>query len=211
MGLIALAFLSPWVCLAEGPPEERGDFGEPDLVELVKIDPLLRLDIRYATTNNFIGRAVYREPRAFLQRPAAEALRRVHKALREKGFGLVIYDAYRPWSVVKIFWDETPMRHKQFVADPGRGSGHSRGCAVDLTLCDAKTGKPAAMPGAYDEWSERSAIGYGGGTKESRRLRDLLRDEMESEGFFRCELEWWHYTWKDAGEYQNLDIPFSKL
>lgn len=184
---------------------------KPDLVELVKLDPSLRLDIRYATTNNFIGRAVYKEPRAFLHRPAADALVRAHKALRGKGFGLVINDAYRPLSVVRIFWDETPMRYKPFVADPTRGSGHSRGCAVDLTLCDPKTGKQAAMPGGYDEWSERSASDYEGGTKESRRLRGLLCKAMEAEGFKRCALEWWHYTWKESDDFRDMDVPFSEI
>src|ERR1041385_6478936 len=88
-----------------GPPKESGQFREAELVELVKLDPTLRLDIRYATTNNFLHRPVYAPARAFLQRPAAEALVRAQRTLHAKGYGVVVFDGYRPWSVTKIFWD----------------------------------------------------------------------------------------------------------
>jgi D-alanyl-D-alanine dipeptidase len=126
---------------------------------------------------------VYKEARAFLQRPAAEALLRANKALHKKGYGLLVFDGYRPWSVTKIFWDATPDDKKIFVADPSQGSKHNRGCAVDLTMFEIKTRKPVTMPGEYDEMSDRSHINYTGGTVESRRLRDLLRSAMEAEGF----------------------------
>src|SRR5882724_11552133 len=111
------------VCLASAswaqePPKETGNFRTPDLVELVKLDRTIKLDIRYATSNNFLGRPVYKEARAFLQRPAAEALVRANKVLRKNGYGLIIHDGYRPWSVTKIFWDATPADKKEFVADP---------------------------------------------------------------------------------------------
>src|SRR4030095_1156340 len=162
-------------CAGSRPPREHGSFRSADLVELAKLDPTLKLDIRYATAENFLGRAVYKEARAFLQRPAAEALLRAHRAVRGQGYGLVVFDGYRPWSVTKIFWDATPADKKQFVADPKEGSKHNRGCAVDLSLTDLATGDPMAMPSDYDEMSERSYIHYAGGTEESRRLRDLLR------------------------------------
>src|SRR5262245_33424208 len=98
---------------AQEMPKEKGDFLEPDLVELVKLDSTIRLDIRYATSNNFLGRPVYKEGRAFLQRPAAEALTRANRRLREKGYGLLVFDGYRPWSVTKIFWDSTPQDKKR--------------------------------------------------------------------------------------------------
>src|SRR6185295_16148822 len=100
------------------PPKESGVFRAAELVELVKLDPSIRLDIRYATTNNFMHRPVYAQARAFLQRPAAEALVRVNHALREKGYGLLVFDGYRPWRVTKIFWDITPPEKRTFVADP---------------------------------------------------------------------------------------------
>src|SRR5262245_34583932 len=93
---------------AQEMPKEKGDFRKPDLVELVRLDSAIKLDIRYATSNNFLGRPVYQEARVFLQRPAAEALTRANRKLREKGYGLLVFDGYRPWSVTKIFWDSTP-------------------------------------------------------------------------------------------------------
>ena len=196
---------------AQGPPKEDGPFRKPELVELKDLDPTLRLDIRYATSENFLGRAVYEEARAFLQRPAAEALVRANRALRRKGYGLVIHDGYRPWSVTKIFWDATPDDKKEFVADPAKGSRHNRGCAVDLSMFDLKTGKLVEMPSSYDEMSERSHINYRGGTDDSRRLRDMLRAAMEAEGFAVYEPEWWHYDYKDWKEYPILNISFSEI
>jgi D-alanyl-D-alanine dipeptidase len=193
------------------PPKEPGTFLKPDLVELIKLDPTLHLDIRYATSNNFLGRPVYKEARAFLQRPAAESLIRANQKLREQGYGLLIFDGYRPWAVTKIFWDVTPADKKIFVADPKTGSKHNRGCAVDLSMFDLKTGKEVEMTGAYDEMTERSSINYTEGTEDQRRRRDLLRSAMESEGFAVYEPEWWHYDYKDWKQYPILNIPFSKI
>ena len=195
---------------SQEPPKEAGNFRKPELVELIKLDPTIKLDIRYATSNNFLGRPVYTEARAFLQKPAAEALVRANKSLRKKGYGLIIHDGYRPWSVTKIFWDATPDDKKQFVADPSQGSRHNRGCAVDLSLYDFKTGKEVVMPSEYDEMSDRSHINYIGGSQEQRRLRDLLRLAMEAEGFAVYEPEWWHYDYKDWKEYPILNISFSE-
>src|SRR6202008_4362650 len=124
------------------PPEEAGPFRKPDLVELVSLDPAIHLDIRYAGVKNFLSTPVYTQARAFMQRPAAEALLRVVHKLQPLGYGLLIHDAYRPWYVTKIFWDATPADGKIFVADPALGSRHYRGCAVDLTLYDLKTNEP---------------------------------------------------------------------
>jgi zinc D-Ala-D-Ala dipeptidase len=196
---------------AQEPPKETGTFRKPDLVELIKLDRTIKLDIRYATSNNFLGRPVYKEARAFLQRPAAEALVRANNALRKNGYGLIIHDGYRPWSVTKIFWDATPQDKKQFVADPAQGSRHNRGCAVDLSLFDLKTGKEVVMPSGYDEMTERSHINYTGGTAEATRLRDMLRAAMEAEGFAVYEPEWWHYDYKDWKQYPILNISFSEI
>ena len=142
--------------LLASPPKEERAFRKPDLVELTTLDPGIHLDIRYATANNFLGTPVYTQPRAFLQRPAGEAMLRALQALKPYGYGLLIHDGYRPWYVTKIFWEATPPEGKIFVADPSQGSRHNRGCAVDLTLYDLKTGKPIEMPGTYDEMSPRS-------------------------------------------------------
>jgi D-alanyl-D-alanine dipeptidase len=200
------------LCLPQSaPPKETGTFRPADLVELVSLDPTIKLDIRYATANNFVGRPVYTEARAFLQRPAAEALARAHKALRQHGYGLLIFDGYRPWQITKLFWEVTPPEKREFVADPAKGSKHNRGCAVDLSMYDLKTGREVEMTGAYDEMSERSYVTYTGGSKEARARRDLLRDAMEAEGFFVEPNEWWHFNYKDWTLYGIQDIPFSSI
>lgn len=206
-----LAVLSWTFSCAPKPPHEPGLFRQPELVELIRLEPTVKLEIRYATPDNFMRRPVYKEARAFLQKPAAEALVRAHQKLLDQGYGLLIFDGYRPWSVTKAFWDATPADKKIFVADPKKGSKHNRGCAVDLTLFDLKSGKEVTMPGAYDEMSERSDINFRGGTEESRRLRDLLRSAMEVEGFKVYEPEWWHYDYKDWQQYPILNIPFEEI
>ncbi len=199
------------IVVAQGPPVESGPFRQPDLVELVKLDPTIKLDIRYATKNNFLGKAVYKQPRAFLQRPAAEALVRVNQVLRKAGYGLVVFDGYRPWSVTKAFWDVTPADKKIFVADPSKGSRHNRGCAVDLSLFDLQTGAELTMPSEYDEMTERAHINYECATPEARRLRELLRAAMETEGFAVYEPEWWHYDYKDWKAYPIMNVKFSEI
>ena len=193
------------------PPENKGADLQPDLVDLMLLDPSLRFDIRYATTNNFMGMAFYPEARAFLQRPAAEALLRVHNSLKSRGYGLLIHDAYRPWSVTKMFWEATPEDMKHFVANPDVGSIHNRGAAVDLTLYDLETGAPLEMPGGYDEFSARSYPDYMGGTSAQRWRRELLRDAMEAEGFTVYPYEWWHFNYKDAERYPILNLEHSAV
>ncbi|MCB0652863.1 MAG: M15 family metallopeptidase [Saprospiraceae bacterium] len=193
------------------PPHEKGDFKDSDLVELIKLDSTLKLDIRYASDNNFVGRPVYTEARAFLQRPAAEALVEVNNELKPLGYRLLIFDGYRPWSVTKMFWDITPEEDKKFVADPKEGSRHNRGCAVDLTLYEISSGKEVQMPGEYDEMSERSYPDFNGGTDEQRKMRDLLRNKMEAHGFNVYEYEWWHFDFKDWRKYRIQNIQFSAI
>lgn len=197
--------------LAAEPPKETGEFRSPDLVELKRQIPTLKLDIRYATANNLFGTVFYSEARAFMQRPAAESLIRVERKLREQGYGLLIHDAYRPWYVTKVFWDSTPQEKKIFVADPAKGSRHNRGAAVDLTLYDIKTGKPVEMVGTYDETTDRSYPDYPGGTSLQRWHRDLLREAMESEGFTVYEAEWWHFDYKDWRNYPIGNEKFDKI
>jgi zinc D-Ala-D-Ala dipeptidase len=193
------------------PPAEAGRFRKPDFVELVSLDPTIHLDVRYASERNFLSTPVYTQARAFMQRPAAEALVRVLHKLQPLGYGLLIHDAYRPWYVTKIFWDATPPEGKIFVANPQEGSKHNRGCAVDLTLYDLATGQAVEMPGLYDEMSPRSFPNFPGGTSLQRWHRDLLRRAMESEGFTVNEDEWWHFDYKDWKEYGILNVPFEKM
>lgn len=180
-------------------------------MELRQVDPSIRLDIRYATPNNFMGRPVYPTARAFLRRDAASALARAHRALRPKGYGLLVFDGYRPWSVTKRFWESATAAQRRFLADPAEGSRHNRGCAVDLTLFDLRTGAEIAMPSAYDEMSERASPRYGGGSEAQRSARETLRCAMEREGFTVDPGEWWHFNapcWRHA---PVLDVPFDAL
>ena len=193
------------------PPREQGTFLKPNLLELVKLDPTIKLDIRYATSNNFLGTPVYTQARAFLQRPAAEALLRAYRELKAQGYGLIIHDGYRPWYVTKIFWDATPADKKIFVADPAEGSRHNRGCAVDLSLYDLKTGEEVKMPSGYDEMSNRSFADYAGGTADESARRALLRQAMEKQGFTVYPQEWWDFDYKDWKQYPILNVKFEDL
>jgi zinc D-Ala-D-Ala dipeptidase len=199
------------LALAATPPVEPGTFRPPELVELTTLDPAIKLDIRYATTRNFLGTPLYSQARAFMQRPAAEAVVRVQHALEGEGYGLLVHDAYRPWYVTKLFWDATPADKHKFVADPAEGSRHNRGCAVDLTLYDLKTGRAVEMPSLYDEMSPRAYPSYAGGTAEQRRLRDLLRRHMEAEGFTVYEFEWWHFDYRDWKSYAIQNVRFESI
>lgn len=199
------------LAFAASPPEESGDFVASDLVELDRLEPTIRLDIRYATTNNFMSTVFYRQPRAFLQRPAAEAVVRAHRKLKQLGYGLLIHDAYRPWYVTKMFWDATPQEHKVFVANPANGSRHNRGAAVDLTLYDLETLEPIDMVGGYDEFSARSYPDYPGGTSRQRWHRELLRQVMEAEGFTVYEAEWWHFDYEGWSRFPIQNLTFEQL
>ncbi|MBL9124603.1 MAG: serine hydrolase [Planctomycetaceae bacterium] len=197
--------------LAAQPPEERGEFRAADLVELTALEPSIKLDVRYAGDNNFLGVPVYSQARAFLQRPAAEALVRAHRRLAQQGYGLLVFDGYRPWHVTRMFWEATPEAMRMFVADPSQGSRHNRGCAVDLTLYELQSGAPVVMTGGYDEFSPRSFPDYPGGTARQRWHRELLREAMEAEGFRVYEFEWWHFDFRDWKSYPILNVPFEKL
>ena len=197
--------------LAAQPPKEEGAFKQPDLVELLRLDPTIKLDIRYATSNNFLGTSVYTQARAFLQRPAADALVKANSDLHSKGYGLIVYDGYRPWYVTKVFWDATPDNLKIFVADPQKGSNHNRGCAVDVSLYDLKTGAAVTMPSGYDEFTPRAYADYAGGTSEERASRTVLRQAMEKQGFHVNPTEWWHFDYKDMKQYSILNVKFENL
>ncbi|MEZ6102575.1 MAG: serine hydrolase [Pirellulaceae bacterium] len=182
-----------------------------DLVELVRLDGTIHFDIRYATQNNFMGVEFYDQPRAFLQRPAAEAVVRAHRKLNQLGYGLLIHDAYRPWYVTKMFWDATPAEQKIFVANPATGSRHNRGCAIDLTLFDLNTGKAVDMGAGYDEFSPRAFPDYPVAHSRARYHRELLRDAMEAEGFTIYEHEWWHFDYGQWRKYPVMNTPFESL
>lgn len=206
--LISLVLVST-ASAQNAPPVEKHK-REAHLIELIKLDSTIKLDIRYATDNNFVGRQVYPEARAFLQKPAAKAVARVHKKLKKQGLGLAIFDGYRPWAITKLFWEVTPEEKRKFVANPEKGSKHNRGCAVDLSIFDLRTGKLLPMPSEYDEFTERASPDYGGGTEEETRNRELLRKLMEDEGFTVNPNEWWHFDYRNWEDYAIYDISFAE-
>jgi len=191
------------------PPKEENR-REAHLIELITLDDTIKLDIRYATENNFMGTKVYPEARVFMQKPAAEAIVRVHNKLKKQGLGLVIYDGYRPWTITKLFWDTVQPEDRKFVANPTKGSKHNRGCAVDLGIFDLTTGLAIPMPSAFDEFTERASPNYAGGTDEERRNRDLLRSLMEGEGYTVNPDEWWHFDYRDWEMYAICDVSFEE-
>lgn len=197
--------------LAASPPTEPPTARAPDFVELTTLDPTIKLEIRYATTNNFLGTRFYDEARAFMQRPAAEAVIRANQALRPLGYGLLIHDAYRPWYVTKMFWDATPLDKRWLVANPARGSNHNRGAAVDLTLFDLATGQAVDMPSTYDESTGRAFADYPGGTSLQHWNRALLRNAMVAEGFLVNPKEWWHFDYKSWRDYPIGNVAFDRI
>ena len=183
----------------------------PDLrlVEIKKYVPGIALDIRYATTNNFMHQKMYKEAKAFARLPVAKALNEVEEELKQKGLGLKIYDAYRPYSVTVKFYD---MAHDtNFVADPRKGSRHNRGCAIDLTLINLKTGKELDMPTGFDSFSEKAADNYPNLSKTEIANRELLKRVMQAHGFKIYRTEWWHYDYNGWPQFSLLDIPFSQI
>ena len=193
--------------LAATPPRDTGARRGADLVDVTALDSTIRLDIRYASANNFLGEPLYERPRAMLQRPAAEALARVNRTLKSIGYAVVVHDAYRPWYVTKIFWEATPPAQRWLVANAAEGSKHNRGAAVDLTLYDLETKKVVEMPSTYDEATVRARADYPGGTSLQRHHREVLRRVMVREGFLVNPSEWWHFDYKDWRQYQILNVP----
>ena len=182
------------------------------LIELVKLDAAIKLDMRYATTNNFTGRVLYDEARAFLAAPAAQAVARASKAAQGDGFGLTIYDAYRPWRITKKLWDATPVGpKKEYVANPKRGSKHNRGCAVDLTLHDLRTGRLVEMPTEFDDFSEKAHRDYMGASPTAINNRARLASYLEAEGFVGLSNEWWHFDFRGWEQFPVMDIPFNAI
>jgi len=181
------------------------------LVDLKKLDDEFQLDIRYASTNNFMRSKFYKNERAFFNMSAADRLIEAKNDLKELGYGIIIYDAYRPWFVTKMFWEGTPENLKHFVANPENGSSHNKGCAIDIGLYDIKTGESIVMISGYDEFTERAYPNYMGGSKKQRDIRDMLIQVMERNDFTVYEYEWWHFNYNqcDSGimnySFEELD------
>lgn len=181
------------------------------MVELAKMIPGIVLDLRYAGTNNFMKKNMYREglTYTFLRLPAARALAAVQSELKQKGFGLKIFDAYRPYSVTQAFWNL--VHDERYVANPAKGSGHNRGIAADLTIIDLKTGRELDMGTGFDNFSDSAHHSFTRLSSVILANRELLRTEMEKQGFHLFETEWWHYYWGNPDGFDVLDLDFKML
>ena len=195
-------------CATKSAPAAAKPQEADELVNLEKLIPSIKLDVRYATTNNFTGRQLYPVAKCYLRRPAAEQLKLVQEELRPMGLALKIFDAYRPLSVQKKLWAICP--NPDFVADPAKGSKHNRGAAVDLTLIQLD-GTELAMPTPYDDFSPKAASGYMDLPEEVLKNRALLERVMRRHDFRELDTEWWHFDFRDGSKYDILDIDYSKL
>ena len=179
------------------------------LVEIKKAIPNIKLDIRYATKNNFMKQVMYGQSRAFARRPVVESLKNVQAELNKQGLGLKIFDGYRPYTITVAFYKKAS--DKNFVANPNQGSKHNRGCAVDLTIINLKTGKEIPMPTPYDSFSAAAAANYPNVSVEVKKNRDFFIAIMKKYKLNVLENEWWHYDFQGWQNYALMDIPFEKL
>ena len=179
------------------------------LVDIQDINPNIKLDIRYATTNNFLNRKLYSVPRCLLRVDVARSLSSVQKDLEKMGLGLKVFDCYRPWSVTKQMWDILP--DNRYVANPQRGSRHNRGAAVDLTLVDFRTGRELEMPTDFDDFTEEAARDYYYHSPEVRRNSNLLEYKMKQYGFNSLITEWWHFDAADWQQYSLLNVSLDRV
>ncbi len=179
------------------------------LVEIKDYVPGIKLDIRYATPNNFTGEIIYDEPRAFARLPVAEALAIVNRSLNKHGLGLVVFDAYRPYAATVRFYEI--YHDTNYVASPYQGSRHNRGAAVDVSLIDLETGMEIQMPTGYDDFSEVAHPDYMDLPENVLINREILINEMQNRGFRVYPYEWWHFDFIGWEEYDLMDLSFKQL
>ncbi|RSK36234.1 M15 family metallopeptidase [Hymenobacter metallilatus] len=182
---------------------------ERELVELITLIPDLVLDIRYATARNLLGKPLYKQARAFLRRPVAEALRQVQQALRRLGLGLCVYDAYRPYTVTVQFFEH--VRDEKFAAPPWRGSRHNRGCSVDVGLVEQASGRPLPLPTDFDELLPATDSRYSQLPPHVLFNRSILLAAMKLHGFVNYSGEWWHFDHPSWADFDLLDLSFEEL
>lgn len=179
------------------------------LVDLEEFIPGIKIDIKYATPDNFTGKVLYPKAKAFVRFPVAKALLKIQQALKEKGLELKIFDGYRPYDITVFMWGATEL--KKYVANPKEGSRHNRGCAVDLTIIDSKTGEELEMPTLYDDFTQKANHNYNKLSKTALKNRELLKSLMTKHGFSIMQAEWWHYDFKGWKNYELMNISFDDL
>lgn len=181
------------------------------MLELRSLIPGMLYDLRYATKDNFMNRRMYpqKTTTTFLRKDAAEALQKVQQELATKGYGLKIFDAYRPWSVTAKFWEL--VHDNRYVANPSNGSWHNRGIAVDLTIINLETGKELDMGTGFDNFTDTAHSTFTKLPADILDNRKLFKTTMEKFGFKQLDTEWWHFYIPDATKFEILDIDFKKL
>lgn len=181
------------------------------MVDVKAIIPNIVLDLRYASSNNFMRRNMYpaRTNTTYLRLPVARALAQVQKELNARGLGLKIFDAYRPYYVSEQFWEL--VMNEKYVADPKKGSGHNRGTAVDLTIITLPAKTELSMPTGFDNFSDTAHHDFMQLPFTQMENRKMLKDIMEKHGFKKMDTEWWHYSWADDQGFELLDLSFSTL
>jgi D-alanyl-D-alanine dipeptidase len=182
---------------------------EKELVDLEKFIPGILLDIRYATTNNFTGMKIYNLARAYARKPVAVALKAAQKEFARSGVGIKIHDAYRPYKATVKFYEL--YKDTTYVASPYRGSRHNRGCAIDMTIVDLKTGQELKMPTEYDSFRKEAWPTTPVADPLIRKNRDLIISVMENNGFKVNASEWWHFDFVGWKNYEVMDIDFEEL
>lgn len=182
---------------------------ENELVNLERAAPSLKLEIGYATEKNFTGKKIYTLARAYVRKPVAAALVKAQEEFENIGYGIKIYDAYRPYKATVKFYEE--YHDTTYVASPFRGSRHNRGCALDMTLVDLKTGKELAMPTPWDSFDKQAWPTAVISDLAVRKNRDLLIAVMTRNGFTVYEHEWWHFDFNGWKKFAVMDIDFEEL
>ncbi len=180
------------------------------LVDIRSVNANIRLDIRYATTNNFVKKKLYPEARCALRASVAQKLSRVQNDLQKRGLGLKVFDCYRPLSVTKQMWAALP--DERYVANPAQGSRHNRGAAVDLTLVN-RNGSELVMPTGFDDFTEKAARNYQGAgvSAQARKNSQMLEEVMRKYGFLPINSEWWHFDSTDWQKFTILDVRFDAI
>lgn len=176
---------------------------------LVDVSNRVRLDMRYAATNNFTGQRLYWENRCFLREQTAQKLRKADEELERLGFRIKVLDCYRPLDVQRKMWSILP--DDRYVADPAKGSKHNRGAAVDVTLVHVATGVEVWMPTPYDDFSERAHRNYMALPPQPLTNRNTLEQAMKRNGFVGLETEWWHFDDVDWQKYPVLNVRFEEI
>ncbi len=179
------------------------------LVDVMQVNERIKVDLIYATNRNFTGKVIYKQPKCYLLKEVAEQLNQVQKKLEKEGYGLLIWDAYRPLPAQQRLWDVCP--DSRYVSPPSKGGKHTRGTTVDLTMVDLKTGKMVEMPTGFDDFSFKAASNYEGAPEQAKKNRALLQRVMIAHGFSTIKNEWWHFDYKDWNSYPVLEVDFELL